>query len=92
MAAPHPDFVKQVVVDITPSAQGQENLLAMFAGSILSDVKASRRSADVDLLQQVVDLAFIAGFNTYPKVGSGDGDATKAFIAAARQRLQDLVR
>ncbi len=83
---PHPDFIKQVVVDITPSAEGQENLLSIFASNILGDVKASRRLSDVELLRQVVDLAFIAGFNAgRAEDGSGQTGAT-------RQRLQDLVR
>jgi hypothetical protein len=73
-------------IDITPSAEGQETLLALFAQTVVADVKVARREADIALLQQVVDLAFIAGYN------AGRREAFDGTTGTTRQRLQDLVR
>lgn len=71
-------------INLTPTPEGQETILAAFADSVLNDVRKARRDADVELLRGIVALAFTFGFNAKAL------SATEA--VAQRERLEDLVR
>jgi hypothetical protein len=85
---PAPKVISHVLIDFTSDAQGQENILALFAQTVVADVKVARREADIALLQQVVDLAFIAGYSA----GRNEDSRGIAEATETRQRLQRLVR
>jgi len=70
-------------IDITPTKEGQEQLLALFVDQLVDDIKTTRRMPDRGILRSVIDLAFTAGFNA-PR------DTTEAM--AQRERLTALVR
>jgi hypothetical protein len=50
-------------VDITPTPEGQRNILRLFVDQIQADIVKPRREPDLDILGSIIDLAFTAGFN-----------------------------
>lgn len=50
-------------IDITPTREGQLQMLRLFGAQVLADVRKTRRDSDRQLIGSIVDLAFTLGFN-----------------------------